>query len=287
MRIVLDGPKVFLVGTQYLDFHEVGLYLRQAGHEKSDWVSVADKSERESEADWGSLLCEMGGRVCYDSFTKRRPGGTEAYLRHIKEMAHGRVLEHAVYSFVLTDISRACSHELYTHGAGWSKSMRSTRYVDEGDASFVCPPALVKGALLEGEGLNMTPENYQLFLDYHEWKDSTDVALKSYKELVRRLSERREGSGGEKTEIRKRARQAARYALPHSLATTVFATVNGRALRHFLETRCSPHADVEIRQLAGRVWEKVVRESPILFGDYTKIELEDGTFALETPWRKV
>ena len=41
------------------------------------------------------------------------------------------VLEHAVWNFVFTGISRTCTHELIRHRAGFGYSQLSQRYVDE------------------------------------------------------------------------------------------------------------------------------------------------------------
>lgn len=55
----------------------------------------------------------------------------------------------------------------------------------------------------------------------------------------------------------------------------------------FLETRCNPHADREIQVLALKSWQKVRDHSFHLFGDYSLICHPDGSFELNTPWKKV
>lgn len=51
----------------------------------------------------GEQLCELAGRVCYDSLGKGRPsfsaGGVEGYHDHILKVGHGSVLEH--YNFTV------------------------------------------------------------------------------------------------------------------------------------------------------------------------------------------
>jgi thymidylate synthase (FAD) len=83
------------------------------------------------------------------------------------------------------------------------------------------------------------------------------------------------------------ARQAARSVLPNATETKIFVTANARAIRHFLEQRGSRHAETEIRQLANRVLRIMKAESPNLFGDYREIPLPDGTFEIDTDFRKV
>ena len=66
------------------------------------------------------------------SFAKPRPGGNRAYLGHILEVGHGSVLEHAVFNFIITGVSRSFTHELIRHRAG-SGTRNCQRYVDESD----------------------------------------------------------------------------------------------------------------------------------------------------------
>jgi thymidylate synthase (FAD) len=93
--------------------------------------------------------------------------------------------------------------------------------------------------------------------------------------------------GADRTTRRKAARQAARSVLPNATETKIFVTANARALRHFLEMRGSTHAEPEIRKLACRVLDVMQKESPNLFGDYTKVPLPDGTFEVTTHFMKV
>ena len=104
--------------------------------------------EREGLADWFSdtrsgadLLPEVAGRLCYMSFRNPRPGGNKAYIGHILEAGHGSVLEHSVFGFILTGVSRSLTHELVRH-RHLSYSQLSQRYVDESDVAFVVPPLM-------------------------------------------------------------------------------------------------------------------------------------------------
>src|SRR5262245_18719402 len=73
------------------------------------------------------------------SFARPRPGGNEAYLKHILEVGHGSVLEHAVWNFLVVGVSRSLTHELIRHRVGLSPSQLSQRYVDESVAEYVEP----------------------------------------------------------------------------------------------------------------------------------------------------
>src|SRR5687767_11520322 len=86
---VITEPAVYLVGVQTISDAELDRFLADHG--------VAWQSDTEVA---GEYLAEAAGRVCYMSFAKPRPGGNQAYLKHILEVGHGSVLEHAVWNFV-------------------------------------------------------------------------------------------------------------------------------------------------------------------------------------------
>jgi thymidylate synthase ThyX len=106
---VIGEPSVYLVGRQQVDQAVVDRFL--ADHGATTWQTDTEVA--------GEHLAEIGGRLCYMSFARPRPGGNKAYLDHILQVGHGSVLEHAVWNFIFTGISRACSHELVRHRAGF------------------------------------------------------------------------------------------------------------------------------------------------------------------------
>jgi thymidylate synthase (FAD) len=90
-----------------------------------------------------------------------------------------------------------------------------------------------------------------------------------------------------KTDMRKKVREASRGVLPNDTSTVLHCTANVRSWRHFIEMRSSRHAEAGIRLYADRIWELLVAECPILFGDYERVLLKDGTFELTTKHTKV
>ncbi|MBL8821420.1 MAG: FAD-dependent thymidylate synthase [Planctomycetia bacterium] len=232
-----------------------------ADHEVNTWSTDSSIA--------GEKLCEVAGRVCYMSFAKPRPGGNQAYLKHILEVGHGSVLEHGTWNFIFTGINRAVTHELIRHRAGWAYSQLSQRYVDESIAEYVEPDCIAND-----------PELHEL------WVKTIKTTHAAYVELAEKLTARF-ASEPDKTLRRKLARQAARSVLPNATETKIFVTANTRALRHFIEMRGSRHADVEIRKLAIAVLKVMQREAPNLFGDYELTTLPDGTHEASTPYRKV
>jgi len=91
----------------------------------------------------GEQLAEFAGRLCYMSQHNPAKRETREYLENIKKQGHGSVLEHANYSLLFEGVSRSLTHELVRHRAGFAYSQLSQRYVDESEASFVVPPAVV------------------------------------------------------------------------------------------------------------------------------------------------
>src|SRR5699024_7330040 len=88
-------------------------------------------------------LAEFAGRACYQAFHRPNPATArnEDYLANILRQGHESVLEHASATFYLTGVSRALLTELSRH-RHLSFSVRSQRFVDEGQRSIVIPPAL-------------------------------------------------------------------------------------------------------------------------------------------------
>ena len=64
-------------------------------------------------------------------------------------------------------------------------------------------------------------------------------------------------------------------------------TGNVRAWRHVIEERASAHAEVEIRELAVRIFLCLRLADPVLFDDYTIERMPDGTHIVKTEFVKV
>jgi thymidylate synthase (FAD) len=258
IRIVRE-PRVYLVGRQTVDETELERFLND--HEVSTWVTDTEVG--------GEKLVETAGRLCYMSFARPRPGGNRAYISHLLEVGHGSVLEHAVYNLILTGVSRAMTHELVRHRAGFGYSQLSQRFVDESEAEFVEPDVIAED-----------PELHAV------WLEAISACQDAYRRLAEALMERF-AQIPDRTLRRKRAREAARSVLPNATETKIFVTGNARALRHFIEMRGDAAADAEIRKVALAVLGVLRAESPHLFGDYQVIDLPEGGQAVTTEHRKV
>jgi thymidylate synthase (FAD) len=223
-----------------------------------------------TDADGGPALVEFAGRACYQSWSKPNPktATNAAYLRHIIDVGHFSVLEHATVSFYITGISRSCTHELIRH-RHFSYSQLSQRYVPEHDSQVVVPP-----------GIDDDPELQEIFTA------AADASRATYTELLARLEAKFMGDEpGERTAVlrRKQARQAARAVLPNATETRIVVTGNYRAWRHFIAMRASEHADVEIRRLAIACLRQLVDAAPQAFSDFEISTLADGTEVATSP----
>ncbi len=254
---IVQEPRVYLIGRQDVDMATINRFLVD---ESMTWNTDA--------ASGAESLCEVAGRVCYMSFGKGRKTNAE-YLGHILESAHGSVLEHAVWNFVVAGVSRSFTHELVRHRAGFGYSQLSQRYVDESQTDFVEPDIIASD-----------PELHTI------WEEAVKQSHQAYCRLVEGLLSRYEDVE-DKTMRRKLARQAARSVLPNATETKIFITANGRALRHFIEARANEYAEIEIRRVAVKMLRLLQREAPALFGDYDIVALPDGTEVAQTAHRKV
>jgi len=217
----------------------------------------------------GERLAEFAGRLCYMSQSNPAERTTREYLENIKRQAHGSVLEHANYSLLFEGVSRALTHELVRHRAGWAFSQLSQRYVDESDASFVVPPAMLGDEALEAQ-----------------WRGQIESAQAAYVALVAELMERYAWVP-DRVHRRKMAREAARGVLPNSTETKIVVTANARAWRTMLALRGGEGADLEIRRLSVAAIRLMQREAPAFFSDFEIYTADDRRDAARATYHKV
>jgi thymidylate synthase (FAD) len=155
------------------------------------------------------------------------------------------------------------------HRAGFAYSQLSQRYVDESDACFVMPPAIIGDEALEAA-----------------WTTQINGALTSYIGLVESLMTRY-GWVDDKVHRRKMAREAARGVLPNSTETKIVVTGNARAWRTMLELRSSEAAELEIRRLAVDVLRVLQDEAPAFFSDFEIYQAADRRDAARITYHKV
>jgi thymidylate synthase (FAD) len=153
-------------------------------------------------------------------------------LREIIRSGHISVTEHATFTFSVSGVSRALTHELVRHRVA-SYTQQSQRYVRvSGDDAFVIPPIA-----------NSNEKTSKIF-------HSTLLDIKkNYDELIKL---------GVPVED-------ARYILPNATKTTIVITMNCRELLHFFSLRCCERAQWEIRELAELMARECKKVAPVIF----------------------
>lgn len=232
----------------------------EPSHLPVQWLGESTEGER---------LAEFAGRLCYMSQKNPAHRTTRDYIENIKQQGHGSVIEHANYSLLLEGISRSLTHELVRHRAGFSYSQLSQRYVDESDAAFVVPPAILGDEALVAQ-----------------WTAHVEGAQATYVALVEKLMDRYKWVD-DKVHRRKMAREAARGVLPNSTETKIVVTANARGWRTMLELRSSEAAEFEIRRMAIAVLRVMQQEAPAFFSDFEIYVAPDRVEAARIGFHKV
>ena len=201
---------------------------------------------RENGSTTGQSLAEFAGRACYESWNRPNPKTAKNadYIRHIIDVGHWSVLEHASFTVHIEGVSRSLTHELVRH-RHFSYSQLSQRYVDESSADYVVPPAI---------NSDHDPKRREAALAILAAAHQATGSW--YKVLVDMYGEDRS---------RKRAREVARAVLPNMTETKIIVTGNFRAWAHFFDLRMSDGADREIYELAKRLYAIGVLLAPEIF----------------------
>jgi thymidylate synthase (FAD) len=149
------------------------------------------------------------------------------------ESGHGSTIEHIVFTFGISGVSRTLSHQLVRHRAGVAFDQQSQRYVTYKNAATMEPQTIAE---LDDEALR---ERYEA-----QVTGSMDL----YGELV--------GAGipGED----------ARFVFPNATRTNLVMTTNLRALIHMSGLRLCTMAQWEIRRLFQLIRHEIFSVSPFL-----------------------
>jgi thymidylate synthase (FAD) len=154
-------------------------------------------------------------------------------ISRVIESGHGSTIEHVVFTFAITGVSRTLSHQLVRHRAGVAFDQQSQRYVSyKKGASTMLPGTIADAdpALLE------------------RYEEQVEGALELYTEMVEA------GIPGED----------ARFVFPNATRTNLVMTTNLRALIHMSGLRLCTMAQWEIRRLFQLIRHEVFATSPFL-----------------------
>lgn len=152
-------------------------------------------------------------------------------IDQVIKSGHLSTIEHASFTFAISGISRACSHQLVRHRIA-SYSQQSQRYVEADDFDYIIPPKIL--------GNNQAR---QIF------KNHITLSQKVYKQLIK--------LGIEKED--------ARFLLPNATETKIVVTMNARALLNFFKLRLCNRAQWEIQALAQKMLKLVRSKAPNIF----------------------
>lgn len=206
---------------------------------------AAYSGEIEHDAD---ELAEFAGRNCYRSFDRPNPDTRENvdYLKHILDIGHESVLEHASASFYI-ETSRSVLTELERH-RHLSFSVVSQRYVN---ARQLPPPSMPPGL-----NNNVVDPDFDLC---DRVADFYAKSLALYDDIVE--------SAIDVGKSRKQAREAARCVLPNLTSSPMVVTANHRAWRYVIKNRWHEAADAEIQKLAGLLLAELRKIAPNTYQD--------------------
>jgi thymidylate synthase (FAD) len=110
-------------------------------------------------------LIASSARICYASVPKTAEADRKL-LRNLREWGHLSAFEHSTATFLVEDVSRACTHQLVRHRIA-SYNQQSQRYVNEQAFEYVTPPSVAKDQRAK-----------------KKFDEAMEVARKAYHELI-------------------------------------------------------------------------------------------------------
>lgn len=160
------------------------------------------------------------------------PAKMQRLISNVIESGHGSTIEHIVFTFGITGVSRTLSHQLVRHRAGVAFDQQSQRYVTYKKAATMEPQTIV----------DADPELRA------RYEDQVAGSMDLYEELVAA------GIPGED----------ARFVFPNATRTNLVMTTNLRALIHMSGLRLCTMAQWEIRRLFQLIRHEIFAVSPFL-----------------------
>jgi thymidylate synthase (FAD) len=176
-------------------------------------------------------VIEQAARVCYQSEVHVDEHSAGILLRKLLVMGHESPFEHAYATFLITDCSRAMTHQLVRHRL-MAVCQKSQRYVSEQAFEYVMPPSVAV-----------------------EDEEAFRLDMKAIGDMYRKWLEKG---------LRK---EDARFVLPNACSTEIMVSANFREFRHIIRMRCSRHAQWEIRTACMAMLRELHAAAPFVFGD--------------------
>lgn len=177
-------------------------------------------------------------------------------------MNHVSPLEHVSFTFEISGVSRALTHQLVRHRTG-KYSQQSQRYVKLGQFEYVIPPSIQADPELKArfiEEMERDQEAYDFFvykLITNQIKDSNlSVPDPNNHDQFKLLYPKYFKT------FEKYAIEDARYVFSNACASNITCTMDLGNFRKFYALRYCTHAQWEIRELARLMGKEVVKVLP-------------------------
>ena len=184
-------------------------------------------------------VCATAIRTCWQSFDNSDDGGQkdkELIARVGNKFKHSSTLEHLVYTFYISGVSRALLQELARHRMA-SPSVKSTRYT-----------------LKELKDESLDSIDYKKYLVFTGVELVDNASCEALKNLKIALDS---GISNDR----------AKYCLPESYKTELTWSINARSLQNFLSLRSGKSALWEIQDLANMLFASLPTDHKYLFED--------------------
>lgn len=200
-------------------------------------------------------------KVCYSRhgveniYEKLDDKATESFIDMLTNLGHESPTEHASFTFGIEGVSRSLLAQITRHRIA-SYSVKSQRYVEEGNFEFITPPSIAS----DKEALKVFTQAMER--DREDYNKLVNILKEKHKKAF--INEGRDEKEAENA-AEKRAIEDARYVLPNACETKMVATFNARSLMNFFRLRLCERAQWEIRELAEKMYDEVMAVAPNLF----------------------
>ena len=152
-------------------------------------------------------------------------------IERVISSGHYSTIEHIQVTFAISNVSRACTHQLVRH-RHMSFSQKSQRYVKEkGQFDFIIPPTIERNPELKEKFLDFMGQISKLYCEF------TEAGIPA---------------------------EDARSVLPNAAATSIVASLNLREMIHLANLRLCTRAQYEIRTMIKMMCDALVAEEPWL-----------------------
>lgn len=180
-------------------------------------------------------LCATIARTCYSEddagYLLEQGKDYSKVLKSVLKSGHHSVIEHAVFTFNISNLSRVTSHQLVRHRIG-SYTQKSARYVKHSAMNTTLPDSIT------------------------EDEETRDMVYK-LEDTIDEVAQTLRDKGIPEEDIR--------YIYPNSLSTNIVVTMNARSLWNFFSLRCCTRSQDEIRSLANKMLALCKNVAPIIF----------------------